>query len=359
MLTLPKAQLINQLAHARNYSSYLEICTQWTGFYYKEIEHNRFGLCHRLMYRCPPDFEDGLPIDFRSPDLEIGDALDQIAAHCTGYNLIFVDPYHLYETSLRDISEAFKLLNPGGAIVVHDCLPDSADIATPYAPPEGDAWCGVTYKAFLDFVLSQNLDYLTVDTDYGCGIITKTETPVASHALPPAELVDAWRATGDDFDAAYRLFEQHRSELLRLQDVGTFVQNMWFGAGTGVNGSANRPPLRRTGNLIGHVDEIAQCDDGRIMISGWAFDRNCSSAPVWVYSLSETDMIVETATLGVRSDVSNAFPDHTPRNARFSVMSPPVSPGSDRRFTTLAVNMNGEFAVIGNNAVQTRPVLSE
>ena len=40
--------------------------------------------------------------------------------------------------------------------------------------PIGGEWCGVSYKAFLDFVLSRNdLDYCTVDIDYGCGVIFK------------------------------------------------------------------------------------------------------------------------------------------------------------------------------------------
>ena len=57
-------------------------------------------------------------------------------------------------------------------------------------PVPGPPWCGVTYKAFLDFVLKRGLNYLTVDTDYGCGIITKAEGILGPQALPPAHL--AW-----------------------------------------------------------------------------------------------------------------------------------------------------------------------
>jgi hypothetical protein len=354
---LPKAELINQIAHARNYSSYLEICTPTTGCYFRDIEHGRFDPCHRLMYRCPADFADGLRIDFRSPDLKIEGILDQIAASGTRYDAIFVDPWHAYDTSLRDITEAFMLLNPGGTLIVHDCLPERADLATPHAPPDGMPWFGVTYKAFLDFVLGQRLDYLTVDTDYGCGIITKTETNLAGRPLPPTGLLDAWRAIGNDFEAAYRLLESHGNELLKLESVDTFVQRLWFGLSMGASGESTRPPLRQKGNIIGNVDEVSQCDDGRIVIAGWAFDLNFSSAPVWVYSLCETDVVLETATAGARPDVTHAFPDHAPKNARFSVLSRPLPPRPDHRILTFAVNMYGEFAVIGNNSVHVRRTL--
>jgi hypothetical protein len=92
MSTLPKAQLINQIAQVRKYSNYLEICTPLTGGYYRDIEHGRFNPCHRLMYRCPAEFDDGFPIDFRSPDVAVGTLLNESAARRVRYDVIFVDP---------------------------------------------------------------------------------------------------------------------------------------------------------------------------------------------------------------------------------------------------------------------------
>ena len=47
-------------------------------------------------------------------------------------------------------------------------------VASP-SPIAGE-WCGVSYKAFLDFVLDRNdLDYCTVDIDYGCGVIFQAQ----------------------------------------------------------------------------------------------------------------------------------------------------------------------------------------
>ena len=123
------------------------------------------------MYRCPPEFDkDGLPIDFRSPDLDISECLRAVRASGIKYDAILVDPFHEYQPSARDIRDAFGLLAPAGTMIVHDCFPREEKIAGPdYVKGE---WCGVTYKAYLDFVLARrDLIFCTVDTDYGCGVV--------------------------------------------------------------------------------------------------------------------------------------------------------------------------------------------
>lgn len=49
-----KADLVNRIAKLRGYRSYLEICTDYTGRRYGEIDRNLLTTCHRMMYRCPP-----------------------------------------------------------------------------------------------------------------------------------------------------------------------------------------------------------------------------------------------------------------------------------------------------------------
>ena len=92
-------------------------------------------------------------------------------------------------------------------------------------------WCGVTYRAYLDFVLARrDLRYLTVDTDYGCGVVRKAKPRAkglfdrAARAAGGARrrLVKAWRALGDDHRAAWRLFAANRAALLNLITVAAF-----------------------------------------------------------------------------------------------------------------------------------------
>ena len=143
--------LINELVAIHGYRSYLEICTYTTGRLYGDLDRRFFTISHRLMYRCPEGYDDGLPIDFRSASSEIATQLTALRASGVTYDLILVDPFHDYEQSLRDLRAARSLLTAKGTIVVHDCRPPDRELASPEFLV--GAWCGVTYKAYLDFML--------------------------------------------------------------------------------------------------------------------------------------------------------------------------------------------------------------
>ena len=120
------------------------------------------------------------------------------------------------------------LVEPGGFLVVHDCLPANRAMAAPeYATGE---WCGVTYKAYLDFVCNRKLDYRTVDTDYGCGVIRKPAprdilAGVGRSSSAPGDhgLWQEWHAIGNDFERAFSFLEAHKEKLLRLIGVEEFL----------------------------------------------------------------------------------------------------------------------------------------
>ena len=249
-----KAHIVNHLAAARGYRRYLEICTAMTGYRFAEVDRSRFDVCHRLMYRCPADFSDSMPIDFRSTDLDLRECVNQIKARGLRYDVILVDPWHEYETSHRSLTVALDLLDDLGTIVVHDCLPPTERCASPKYV-SGD-WSGVTYKAYLDVVLARSdLVYFTVDTDYGCGVIRKADdsisrlsnsilssqtTPhsVVRHLaqmvrprrddrdlkLKRAALARDWFKLGDDFPSAFRFLREHKVPLLNLVSVQDFLR---------------------------------------------------------------------------------------------------------------------------------------
>ena len=151
---------------------YLEIVTPPTGLQFTKINTSHLEVCDRLVYRCPSDFNDGSVVTYRVEDDGIGDALEIIKKTVSRYDIIFVDPYHTYESSWQSIASAFKILAPQGFVVIHDCNPTAIGIAGPEFKP--GEWCGVTYLAYLDFVLADvRRSYLTVDTDYGVGVIRK------------------------------------------------------------------------------------------------------------------------------------------------------------------------------------------
>jgi hypothetical protein len=222
-----KTDIINYLADARGYRSYLELCTSVTGNCYAAVEHSKFEVCHRLMYRCPDDFDDGLKIDFRSTDLDVTECVRQIELDARRYDVVLVDGFHFYETASRDLALALDLLAVGGTIVVHDCLPPTAAAASPERV-DGD-WCGVTYKAYVDLVTARrDLDYCTVDTDYGCGIVRKREgddAPASPASPDDSDVVRAWRDLGDDYAATFRFLQAHKTELLKLVAVDELLRS--------------------------------------------------------------------------------------------------------------------------------------
>jgi hypothetical protein len=229
-----KTDLINELSAIRGYRNYLEICTPTTGGKYRAVDRLRFSTCHRLMYRCPADFDDGLPVDFRSQDLDIARCVRDIRARGLRFDLIFIDPFHEYEASARDLREASELMERNGTIIVHDCFPRDEKIARPRFQP--GAWCGVTYKAYLDFVLANaGLKFCTVDIDYGCGVIRsgggRSRLRRIEHYLlarmardDRRGIIRQWKRAGVDYDAAFRLLQEHASSLLNLVTVDAFLQ---------------------------------------------------------------------------------------------------------------------------------------
>jgi hypothetical protein len=229
-------QLIGHLAQVHGFRRYLEFCTEFTGFMYAELDRSKFELHQRLMYyRRRQRDGDGLPIDFESATFEIDDCLNEIKRRQLGFDIILVDPWHEYGTSWRDLNVAFDLISEGGALVVHDCLPPRSGPVISPTYVEGE-WCGVTYEAYLDFVLGRaDLDYYTVDTDYGCGVIRKKGHAASSaprvaglsRSTEPQEqqsLIARWRSLGDDLEATFGFFEANRTALLRLISVDEFLR---------------------------------------------------------------------------------------------------------------------------------------
>jgi hypothetical protein len=222
-----KSDLVNHLARVRGYRRYLEIHVPSTGFQFGAVDRSLLH-CERLTYSCPEEWSDGCPVDFRVAGFDISEAAETLKARGPRYDIILVDPWHTYEASLRDLRLAYELLTPNGTLVVHDCLPPTEKIAGPeFIPGE---WCGVTYKAFIDFVLENDLDYCTVSTDYGCGIVRKPRKfwarPVFGRLRNPADaekLRHAWEAVSDDYAAAFGLLHADEGLIAKVVTVDEFL----------------------------------------------------------------------------------------------------------------------------------------
>ncbi len=238
---LSKMEIIGLLAAQHGFTRYLELCTSTTGNCYRNLDRRVLPAAHRLMYNCPASFEDGLVVDFRSESFDLSQCLAEIRGKGLRYDIILVDGFHEYNSSYRDLGVAFDLLDEGGMLVVHDCLPPNAAVAAPGCVP--GEWSGVTYKAYLDFVYERRLDYCTVDTDYGCGIIRKLDRRsrwarvlrmIDTSFFDPSSqrradrqqhklLWREWRGIGNDFERAFGFLEKHKKDLLNLISSDEFL----------------------------------------------------------------------------------------------------------------------------------------
>lgn len=231
MIALRKMMIVNLLGRRFGFESYMELATPSTGRFYAEVDRDYFTHVARMMYVTPFALDDGLPVDFRSPDEDISGVLEAFRASGRRIDISLIDAWHTYPNAHRDLVQFFDLLPDGGVLVVHDCIPESREGASPRF--RRGHWWGTTYKAFLDFVLqTPALDYVTLDCDHGCGLIIKNRTfdavlgqDAPTPWLPPrpdADLVAEWLAL-KDFDAAYTLFETHHRTLLRLVPADRFL----------------------------------------------------------------------------------------------------------------------------------------
>jgi len=227
--TFGKTDLVHIISKRLKLKNYLELCTSLTGNYYAEIDRSRFRTTRRLMYNCPECFDDGMPIDYKVVGFDISDALNRLKLDADKVDICLVDGWHTYDCAMRDLTGAYELLADGGVLVVHDCLPTTESIASPtWVPGE---WSGVSYRSYLDFVLARgDLDYFTIDIDYGCGIVFKNRIVdfATSPNLPNRQpkLSADWFAIHNNDELAFRFFSRNYAKLLRLISAKNFVHSL-------------------------------------------------------------------------------------------------------------------------------------
>jgi len=245
-----KYEIASLLASRFGYTKYLEICTPTTGGTFSAVDKQQFSRRVRVMYKRPADFvEDPEPIDFSTEDESSEELLANIISSGERFDLVFIDSYHTYEASLRDIVYGLQLIGNGGLLLIHDCFPpNKACTASDFTPGE---WCGVTFAAYLDTVLyTEDIHYVTVDSDYGCGIIGKdSRVDQLSNLHPTADLIQEWRRL--DLSRKYPFFEKYHSQLLRLVSPAEFHERLF-------QPSAQNTPL--TSSLRQNSQELGQGD---------------------------------------------------------------------------------------------------
>lgn len=93
----------------------------------------------------------------------------------------FIDGYHSFGQSLRDVNNCLVHLSDNGVIVMHDCNPTTTRMATPFKSYEEKAnarctgdWTGDVWKTIVYLrSMRRDLNVMVLDADYGLGVITR------------------------------------------------------------------------------------------------------------------------------------------------------------------------------------------
>jgi SAM-dependent methyltransferase len=137
---------------------------------------------------------------------------DFFATNQETFDLIFIDGLHLYEQVLRDVENSLNCLNPGGLIVMHDCMPIQIQHQARY-PIIGD-WNGDVWKAAaLIRMHAGDVHFCVLDMDWGCGILT----PDSTQTLFPATPVE---------NMDWNFYVQNKKQLLNVVSVEEWVKGL-------------------------------------------------------------------------------------------------------------------------------------
>lgn len=158
---MDRIQLINMLIERRGYKRYLEIgCFADTCF--AQV---------RADVKVGVDPASGGTVRKTSDDFFKDLVREEF------FDIVFIDGLHHHDQVYRDVENSLAHLSPGGAILLHDCLPPDRYHETDPATG-GIQFCGTVWRAFVQFRKRVDLDAIVGDFDYGVGLIRKVKNPV-------------------------------------------------------------------------------------------------------------------------------------------------------------------------------------
>jgi hypothetical protein len=201
-----RLDLINKLILKNNYKTYLEIGVSDGHTFDKILATNKIGVdpdcdVYKISWNGKGDVRC-LTSDsfFEELDKDIK------------FDIIFIDGLHLSDQVFRDIKNSLLHLNENGIIVVHDCSPSQKENATTYN--NYGIWNGTVYIGYIEASLTYKLDYSTVNTDFGCGLIRYKNIDLNSEKV---NISDDWNYFNDNRESLLNLISVNEFENIYLK----------------------------------------------------------------------------------------------------------------------------------------------
>ena len=169
--------IINHLAKKNSAKSYLEI-----GVRIHSLNFDKINIDYKV------GVDPGIETFDREPTFKLTSD-DFFAKNTETFDIIFIDGLHEARQVERDILNSLRILNEGGFIVCHDMNPTIYERQLSKEDPKRKEyvlrekakgnpryglWNGDCWKAFVKIKNERKgLNMHTVDTDFGCGIISR------------------------------------------------------------------------------------------------------------------------------------------------------------------------------------------
>jgi len=154
-----RTDLLNHMIATRGYRDYLEIGVRDRRQNFDKV--NAPGIKHGV------DPDPQRPISHKLTSDAFFAQTDQF------YDLVFIDGLHIADQVERDILNSLARLNPGGAVILHDVNPMTADAQTDDYDGKKH-WNGTVWKAWVKLRAQRaDLSMKVLDMDEGCGVIER------------------------------------------------------------------------------------------------------------------------------------------------------------------------------------------
>lgn len=206
-------EAINEIIRRNGFSKYLEI-----GVFYLDECFNRIRCttkhCVDPGYEVPED-QNPATYKFESDnffDLLRGGYLNLPRDY--KWDVIFIDGLHISDQVYRDFLNAKQHLSTNGYILFHDCNPPNIHMAREdyYVDGKQQPWNGTVWKAIQRIRTEFDLDFITIDDDWGVGVCRFNNDP--SVRLSPN--INPFYE--------YNRFSKNRQLILNLRSPDEFLQ---------------------------------------------------------------------------------------------------------------------------------------
>lgn len=173
-MKINRVDILNRLAQHYGYSSYLEIGVAGGGSFRNVRIDDKLGVdpAWRRWYLFRRDVKKTTSDRF-------------FVRNQRTFDLIFVDGLHHADQAYKDIRNSLQVLNPGGAILVHDCIPTTRE--QQIVPRMQSSWTGDVWRAYLKISQDPKLTTWLFDTNRGCGLVRKGQRP-EGFPYPPTDI---------------------------------------------------------------------------------------------------------------------------------------------------------------------------